>query len=110
MPIDPNGQVALASVLATTITTLGVVAVAYINNRKVANTPTVDDMSKLDEKDVLGRMLYLIADGDRKEEALKAAVLENKALLETNRALLVENSVLKTAINLDGVLEEDGKR
>lgn len=70
MTIDPNVQVALVSVIATTVTTMGVIAVAIINNRKErAKAANAGVEAGLDERDVLERMLALMSENDR----LKAA-------------------------------------
>lgn len=70
--MDPNVQVALVSVFATLITTLGVVAVAVINNRKErGKAASAGVEAGLDEKDVLGRMLALIAENERKEKIIE---------------------------------------
>lgn len=79
MAIDPNVQVALVSVFATAITTAGVIAVAIINNRKERDKAAdagVD--AALDERDVLGRMLSLISENDRKEVTIKGLRKENR--------------------------------
>lgn len=66
--MDPNVQVALVSVFATLITTSGVVAVAMINNRKERDKAAGEGVdAALDDKDILGSMLALMSDVQRKE-------------------------------------------
>lgn len=97
MELDPNVQVAIVSVFTAFITTAGVIVVAIINNRKErdkAASAGVD--AALDERDILERMLSLIAESDRKE----AALVKTKAALEAseaeNASLKTENAQLKT--------------
>lgn len=69
--MDPNVQVALVSVLATLITTGGVVIVAVINNKKErGKAASAGVEAGLDEKNVLDRMLSLIAENERKENTI----------------------------------------
>jgi len=92
MPIDPNVQVALVSVFATFITTLGVIAVAIINNRKErAKAADAGVEAGLDEKDVLERMLVLIAEGERKEHVISD-------LKDEVRMLKAENAMLRLGV------------
>jgi len=92
MPIDPNVQVALVSVFATFITTLGVIAVAIINNRKErAKAADAGVEAGLDEKDVLERMLSLIAEGERKEQVISD-------LKDEVRMLKAENAMLRLGV------------
>lgn len=96
MALDPNVQVALVSVFATTITTLGVIAVAVINNRKErtkAADAGVD--AGLDEKDVLTRMLTLHTEKDALETKLAAVTAERDQLKDE-----VHN--LRTQLSRDG--------
>lgn len=88
MALDPNVQVALVSVFATAITTLGVIAVAVINNRK-ERTKAADAgvEAGLDEKDVLSRILALISENDALEKTVADLTAERDQLLETNRQL-----------------------
>lgn len=79
--MDPTVQVALVSVLATMVTTAGVIAVALINNRKergMAASAGVE--AGLDEKDILERMLSLIAENERKEETIQRLRAELEVL------------------------------
>lgn len=70
--MDPNVQVALISVLATFITTLGVIFVAVINNRKErTKAANAGVEAALDERDVLEKMLGLIDENNRKEETIR---------------------------------------
>lgn len=101
--MDPNVQVALVSVLATFITTLGVIAVAVINNkRERAKAADAGVEAGLDERDVLERMLSLIAENERKEIALTQVRAEKLALEEVIRVLRSELSRLKFDKDLDG--------
>jgi len=69
--MDPNVQVALVGVFATLITTVGVVVVAVINNKKErGKAASAGVEAGLDEKDVLERMLSLIAENERKEATI----------------------------------------
>lgn len=91
MALDPNVQVALVSVFATAITTLGVIAVAVINNRK-ERTKAADAgvEAGLDEKDVLTRILALISENDALEKTVADLTAERDQLLETIRQLRAE--------------------
>lgn len=101
--MDPNVQVALVSVLATFITTLGVIAVAVINNkRERAKAADAGVEAGLDERDVLERMLSLISENERKELALTQVRAEKLALEEVIRVLRSELSRLKFDKDLDG--------
>lgn len=100
MDLDPNVQVALVSVFATFITTLGVVAVAIINNKKErAKAADAGVEAGLDERDVLTRVLSLISENDEKT-AEKILVYEAKIsdLEQINRELRAENTVLRLEI------------
>lgn len=105
--MDPNLQVALVSVLATLITTFGVVVVAVINNRKErTDAASAGVEAGLDEKDVLERMLTLIAENERKEASIGRLRAQNETLSAENASLRaestllrVENSELKTLIS-----------
>lgn len=83
MDLDPNVQVAFVTVIATTISTLGVIVVAIINNRKErAQAASAGVEAGLDEQDVLKRMLELLAENGRKEAtitSLKAQIRSLKA-------------------------------
>jgi len=86
--MDPNVQVALVSVFATTITTLGVVAAAVINNRKErVKAANAGVEAGLDEQDVLKRMLSLIAENDRKEATIASLRKQLRAAREENARL-----------------------
>lgn len=96
MVLDPNVQVALVSVFATCITTLGVIAVAVINNRKErAKAADAGVEAGLDEGDVLKRMLTLIEESEKKETALIEGRIQMKALEEEVRMLRAENTILR---------------
>lgn len=96
MKLDPNVQVALVSVFATFITTLGVIAVAVINNRK-ERTKAADAgvEAGLDEKDVLSRILSLIAENDEKDSEIAGLKSTVSQLEDDNRQLRVENTMLR---------------
>ena len=96
MELDPNVQVALVSVIATFITTLGVIAVAVINNRK-ERTKAADAgvEAGLDEKDVLTRILTLISENDEKDKKILEDSARMAALEADNRMLRAENTALR---------------
>lgn len=88
--IDPNVQVALVSVFATSITTLGVIVVAMINNRKErvkSASAGVEAGVGIDERDILEQMLSLVAENQRKEETITDLRKKVKRLTETNTEL-----------------------
>jgi hypothetical protein len=90
MAIDPNVQVALVSVFATSITTLGVIAVAMINNRKErvkSASAGVEAGAKIDEMDILEQMLSLVAENQRKEDTISQLRKKNRQLTEHNSEL-----------------------
>lgn len=90
--MDANVQVALVSVFATTITTMGVIAAAMINNRKErgkAADAGVD--AGLNDSDVLKLVGDLIAENSRKESSIVR-------LREQVEALETENEKLKEEI------------
>jgi hypothetical protein len=98
MILDPNVQVALVSVIATLITTLGVISVAVINNRKErAKAADAGVDAGLDEGDVLKRMLALIAENERKETSITELKIAKQDLEEENRMLRAENTSLRLA-------------
>jgi hypothetical protein len=93
MVLDPNVQVALVSVIATMITTLGVVSVAVINNRKERdNAASAGVDAGLDEKDILERLLSLISENESKEKQIAALENENRLLKMANQELHAELS------------------
>lgn len=93
MALDPNVQVALVSVFATTITTLGVIAVAVINNRKErTKAADVGVDAGLDEKDVLSRILALIAENDALEKNLIVVTAERDLLRDEVHELKLAKS------------------
>lgn len=99
MALDPNVQVALVSVIATFITTLGVIAVAVINNRKErAKAADAGVEAGLDERDVLTRILSLIAENDEKDKVIVEITADKKRLLEEVRLLQGENTMLRLRI------------
>ena len=96
MELDPNVQVALVSVIATFITTLGVIAVAVINNRKErAKAADAGVEAGLDEKDVLTRILALISENDEKAKKILEDSARMAALEADNRMLRAENTALR---------------
>lgn len=96
MVLDPNVQVALVSVFATLITTLGVIAVAIINNRKErAKAADAGVEAGLDEGDVLKRMMNLISEKDEAETAFNQEKTKSQALEEEVRLLRAENTMLR---------------
>lgn len=96
MELDPNVQVALVSVIATFITTLGVIAVAVINNRKErAKAADAGVEAGLDEKDVLTRILALISENDEKDKKILEDSARMAALEADNRMLRAENTALR---------------
>lgn len=98
MVLDPNVQVAFVSVFATLITTLGVIAVAVINNRKErAKAADAGVEAGLDEGDVLKRMLNLIAENERKELTISHLRVDKERLEEALRVLRAENTMLRLA-------------
>lgn len=88
MSIDPNVQVALVSVLATTVTTMGVIAVAIINNRKErAKAANAGVEAGLNERDVLEQLLALMnenaqlkTESTRKDKRISELRAERDAL------------------------------
>lgn len=88
--MNPNVQVAFISVLATTITTAGVIMSAIISNRrmqaKIVNLP--EEKNPIDEGDILERLLILIEENERKEK-----IIVN--LRKKIHALQVENAELR---------------
>lgn len=79
--MDPNVQVALVGVIATSITTLGVIVVAVITSRKErGKAASAGVQAGLDERDVLEKMLSLISENERKEETISKLETRNKVL------------------------------
>lgn len=94
--MDPNIQVAFVSVLATLITTIGVVAVAIINNRKERDgAATAGVEAALDERDILERLLALVSENERKESEIQS--LKAQAVIRDERIgeLMRENTMLR---------------
>lgn len=105
--MDPNIQVAFISVLATIVTTVGVVCVAVINNRKERDgAASAGVEAGLDERDILGRMLSLISENERKEKHITELQTDKKDLQKECRELRAENKILRH--QLEGQ-EEEGK-
>lgn len=81
MAVDPNVQVAIVSVFSTSIITFGVIVTAVINNRKErGRAASAGVEAGLDEKDVLERMLALIAENERKERTITGLQKQNQIL------------------------------
>lgn len=89
--MDPTVQVAMVSVLATAITTAGVVIVAIINNKRERSgaADTAVDLA-LDDSVILKRLVELINENDdleKKNRELRSEIrslkLELKALTPT---------------------------
>lgn len=79
--MDPNVQVAFVSVLSTLITTCGVIFVAVKNSqRERTKAAEAGVEAGLDEKDVLGRMLALISENERKEQTIARLRKQNQIL------------------------------
>ena len=96
MELDPNVQVALVSVIATFITTLGVIDVAVINNRKEREKAADAGVEAgLDEKDVLTRILTLISENDEKDKRISEDATRMAVLEAGNRMLRAENTALR---------------
>jgi cell division protein FtsB len=105
--MDPNIQVAFISVLATIVTTVGVVTVAVLNNRKERDgAASAGVEAGLDERDILGRMLSLIAENERKEKHITELQADKKDLQKENRELRAENKILRGQIPGE---EDEGK-
>ena len=67
--MDPVVQVALVSVFATIVTTLGVVATAFINKRSKVDRPDPD--LELDAGELFERILSMAAENQRKEASIQ---------------------------------------
>lgn len=88
MALDPNVQVALVSIIATSITTLGVILVAVINNRRErARSAHAGVEVGLNDKDILQRLLALIAENERKEQTIVSLNEKIRKLTAENRSL-----------------------
>lgn len=74
--MDANVQVAVATVVGTLITTLGVVAVALINSRRSRD----DDSSPQDNDEVLELVQALVRENARKEQTIVRLRAENSRL------------------------------
>jgi len=97
--MDPNIQVAFVSVLATFVTTVGVVAVAIINNRKErSGAASAGVEAGLDERDILGRLMSLITENERKEKHITELQKDKRDLQRENRELRAENKILRGQI------------
>lgn len=97
--MDPNVQVALVSVLATLITTAGVIAVAAINNRKERDKAASAGVeAALDDRDILERMLSLIAENERKEATITSLRKKIRELNSEKHDVEVELELLHEKI------------
>lgn len=67
--MDPAVQVAIVSVFATLVTTLGVVAVAIIN--KKGDHDREEGPDELDVNDILSRLVSMAAEIQRKEASIQ---------------------------------------
>lgn len=95
--MDPNVQVAFVSVLSTFITTVGVIFVAVKNNQKERTKAAEAGVEAgLDEKDVLGRMLDLIAENGRKEKTITDLRVKLAKALDDNKELRAQLRERKT--------------
>lgn len=65
--MDPNVQVAIATVIGTTITTFGVIAVAFINTRR---SNKEGEKPSNDNNDVLELVQSLVRENARKEATI----------------------------------------
>jgi len=102
MAVDPDVQVALVSVFATGLTTLGVVITATITNRKDHDKVVKADVEDLDERDIVERLLFLLDDNQRKE-------LTIAKLRKRNRELGSENNKLRAQLLEGGLNGGDAK-
>jgi len=81
--VNPNVQVAFVSVLATTVTTIGVIAAAIINNRRAQSTIVpIEQDHTVDDGDILERLLALIAENERKEATIVSLRKKVRVLTE----------------------------
>jgi hypothetical protein len=86
--VDPNVQVAFLSVVSTLIATVGVIFVAIKNSQKERTKAAEAGVEVgLDEEQVLGRMLELIAENGRKEKTIAELRAKNASLMADNRQL-----------------------
>lgn len=78
--MDPNVQVAIATVIGTLITTFGIVAVAFINRRGGQDDGVDDPDSKSSNQDVLILMQSLVLENARKEATITSLQKEVEKL------------------------------
>lgn len=105
--MDPNVQVAFVTVLGVLISTSGVVAAAIINNqRERAKAASAGVDAALDEKDILQRVVSLIAENDRKEATIRELKGDVRVLEEEIRMLKAENVNLMLKIRHGGEFNE----
>jgi len=79
--MDPNIQVAFISVLATFVTTSGVVLVAVINNRRErAGAASAGVEAVADDQALLDRIVYLVSENERKERRISELLEEVRHL------------------------------
>ena len=86
--MDPNVQVAIATVVGTTVTTFGIVLVALINARRSKDDE--DDSDKDRPDNVLALMQALILENARKESTIVSVTQENSELKRVNAELSVK--------------------
>jgi hypothetical protein len=95
--LDPT----TGGIIGVFITTVGLIVVAIINNRKERNQAAVTGIEvALDERNVLERMLALIADNERKEKIIQAKDTEIEAL-KTERDSLRAELALQRGVGND---------
>lgn len=101
---------ATGALLGAIVTTIGLIVVALINNRKErSQAASAGVEAGLDEKDVLEKMLSLIAENERKDKVIEAQKVEIKALRKA-RATASEGDEANDGTHAlragDGVVEE----
>lgn len=107
MAIDPNVQVALITIVTTFITTCGVVVAAVVNSRKEkAKAATAGVEAGLDEKEMLQRLLRVLADNDRLEGINAELKTELEAAKKENRSLRAKLAACKKSQESD---QDDGQ-
>jgi hypothetical protein len=94
--MDANVQVALVSVLATTITTSGVIIVAIINGTKERERFKKAGIGYKEEgiEEVLDRLLMLIEKNEHDEAAIRTLTLRIRILTKENNSLRAKLNAL----------------
>lgn len=90
MPNDTTVQVAVVGVFTTLITTIGVIVVAFINNRKERGGAANEGVEAALRERVAfneSQIAILQRSNDRKEEVIQRLRAENDALEEENERL-----------------------